>query len=327
MIYAPVLITTLNRYECLRKCIESLQNNSWADKTELFISVDYPPSDKYIEGYKKIRTYLEGGIDGFKKVNVFYHDKNLGPIRNVEWLRKLVCENHNRYIFLEDDNELAPAFLEFCDKGLEIFEDDDSVIALNASDYVWCGEGYTPPIRKPLQGENNIEKRQLVFHAVAYWEHKRKRAKDFCEYIEKEDGKLHFNEMKKLYKKSRTFFYSYLAMVVFQQKKLPWYEGHLQPIDFMIDIYMLLNDKYVLCPIEPLQRDLGVDGNGVNYQTIFENAKELKQRGWLIDKHYSYFFKETVFINDKELVLHDQNLDIGMLSKIKMILKYVKRMI
>ena len=58
MIYAPILITTLNRYECLRRCIESLQKNSWADKTELFISVDYPPTDKYVDGYNKIKKYL-----------------------------------------------------------------------------------------------------------------------------------------------------------------------------------------------------------------------------------------------------------------------------
>lgn len=327
MIYAPILITTLNRYDCLKKCIESLQNNSWADKTELFISVDYPPSDKYFDGYRKIKNYLNGNIKGFRKVNVFYHDKNLGPIDNVEWLRRLVCKSYDRYIFLEDDNELAPCFLEFCDKGLEEFEDDNTILALNASDYVWCGGGYTPPVRIVSQGEINVEKRQLVFHAVAYWENKRKKAQEFCEYIEKRGGNLNYREAIKLYNKSKCFFYNYLAMVVFQQEKLPWHKHHLQPIDFMIDIYMLLNDKFVLCPIEPLQRDLGVDGNGVNYQKVFNNASELKRRAWLDNHHYNFCIEKEVPINNNELILHDQNIEVDILSKIKMIVKYMKRKI
>ena len=246
MIYAPILITTLNRYECLRRCIESLQKNSWADKTELFISVDYPPTDKYVDGYNKIKKYLNKNIEGFKKVHVYFQEENLGVIQNCEWLRQLVCEKSNRYIFLEDDNELAPGFIEFCDKGLELFKDDESILALNASDYVWCGNGYTPPVRNASKGKNNIEKRQLVFHAVAYWEDKRNKVKEFCELLERKEGFLNIREMRKIHRKSVCFFYQFLAMVSFQRKKLPWYENELQPIDFMIDIYMLLFDKYVI---------------------------------------------------------------------------------
>ena len=54
--------------------------------------------------------------------------------------------------------------------------------------------------------------------------------------------------MRKSHKKPRVF-YRFLAMVSFQRKKLPWYENELQPIDFMIDIYMMLFDKYVISPI------------------------------------------------------------------------------
>lgn len=327
MIYAPVLITTLNRYECLKKCIVSLQKNNWAEKTELFISVDYPPSYKYIEGYCKIRDYLSTNIKGFKKVHIFFHDKNLGSINNAEWIRKMVCEKHDRYIFLEDDNELAPCFLEFCDKGLEIFEEDESIIAINASDYVWCGNGYTPSIRNVTQGEMNVEKRQLVFHAVAFWKHKRKRAQLFCEYIEKKQGNLGIKEMIYLHKKSKCFFYQYLAMVVFQCKKLPWYEHHLQLIDFMMDIYMLLNEKYVICPIEPLQRDQGVDGNGVNYNRVFDNAQELKKRDLINDVHFCYNITSVIPVNSSELKLHDDNMNIATISKIKIILKYIKRIV
>ena len=49
MEYAPITITTLNRYEHFVRCIQSLENNGLAKETELFISVDFPPSDKYKE--------------------------------------------------------------------------------------------------------------------------------------------------------------------------------------------------------------------------------------------------------------------------------------
>ena len=50
MSYAPVLITTCNRYEHLKRCVESLSKCTLASETDLIISVDYPPSDKYVDG-------------------------------------------------------------------------------------------------------------------------------------------------------------------------------------------------------------------------------------------------------------------------------------
>lgn len=55
-IYAPVIIPTLNRIEHLKRCIESLEKNTGADKTEVFVSLDFPPSDKYLQGYECVLT-------------------------------------------------------------------------------------------------------------------------------------------------------------------------------------------------------------------------------------------------------------------------------
>ena len=46
----PILIPTLDRYEHFKKCIESLAKNTHANKTELVIGLDYPPSEKYMDG-------------------------------------------------------------------------------------------------------------------------------------------------------------------------------------------------------------------------------------------------------------------------------------
>ena len=92
---APIIIPTLNRYEHLRRCIESLGKNTLANETEIYISLDYPPSDKYIEGYNKVYQYLKSNsIDGFKEVHIFFQEKNLGPTENAYFLRREVYKKY-----------------------------------------------------------------------------------------------------------------------------------------------------------------------------------------------------------------------------------------
>lgn len=307
MIYAPIIIPTLNRYECLKKCVESLQKNTWADETELYISVDYPPAEKYEYGYRKIKEYLDKEITGFKKVNVFFQGKNLGPIENVNWLYEKAFSKYDRVIFMEDDNEVAPSFIQFCDKGLELFDRYEDIIAINASDYVWCGKGFTPPINTVNFGDVNIEKRQMIFHAFATWKNKKEKVYDWAE-----NGMLYMlgksnYKMLKLYKKSTSLFYTYLYRVCITNDQLPWYKGRLHAIDFCWDLYMVMLDKYVIAPIEPLIRDLGVDGNGVNYTDAFSNSNELKCRPLKKEKTFDYVI-EKINISDRELKLHDSQL-------------------
>ena len=85
----------------------------------------------------------------------------------------------------------------------------------------------------------------------------------------------------------------------------------------------MLFDKYVISPIEPLQRDLGVDGNGVNYQTNFENAEELKQRHLVEQENFEFYIERPIIVNSNELELHDQNMNLSFISKMKILLKYI----
>lgn len=57
--------------------MESLSRCTHADKTELVVGLDYPPSEKYIEGWEKISNYVST-ISGFGKVILLYTNKILG---------------------------------------------------------------------------------------------------------------------------------------------------------------------------------------------------------------------------------------------------------
>ena len=134
MIYAPVLIPTCNRFEHFRQCIESLSKCTWAEYTDVFVAVDFPAKKEHENGYKKIKCFLENyGNKSFRSLNVTYRETNyyFSGKGNLATLRNEAFKTYDRIIVSEDDNIFSPNFLVFMDKGLEKFENDSSVFALN----------------------------------------------------------------------------------------------------------------------------------------------------------------------------------------------------
>lgn len=319
MQYAPIVVPTLNRDIHLKRCIKSLQNNSFAKYTDIYIAVDCPPSEKYVNGYNKVIDYLENGILGFKSVNIIHRDKNFGPIKNLTMLVDEVLKKYDRVIILEDDNELAPSFLEFCDKGLEQFENDQSIIALNASNYVWCGRGMRTEY--PDDG-NNIKKRQLLFHAIATWKENWVELNEWCTSNNILKDGFNIKKIKKLYNTSHCFFCTFVNNVLWSRKNLPWIDGKLYVIDQVWDYYMIMFDKYIIYPNKALIRDWGCDGTGANYTETFENIDEII--GISLDNSESFSFNicYPVNINEYEIYLHDKHNYASFKSKFKQWIKY-----
>lgn len=131
---APVLIPTLNRYEHFTRCISSLQKCKLADKTTLYIALDYPPEDKYYFGYNKIKSYLKY-IDGFKEVIVIERHENYGVRDNLRFARNEIFKKFDRIIVSEDDNEFAKDFLVFLNNGLKLYENNSSVFSISGYNY------------------------------------------------------------------------------------------------------------------------------------------------------------------------------------------------
>ena len=50
MIYAPIYIPTLCRYEHFKQCIESLAQCEGASETEVYVALDYPAKESHLEG-------------------------------------------------------------------------------------------------------------------------------------------------------------------------------------------------------------------------------------------------------------------------------------
>lgn len=265
MKYAPIIIPTLNRYEHLYRCIESLRHNTGVRETSLIISVDYPPSDKYREGREKICQYLELGISGFKDVTVLYQEKNLGSINNGKYLEKYVSERYDTYIFSEDDNEFAPNFLEYINKGLEKYEKDDSIIAV-------CGSGIGA---KPEGDSNNIFKTHIYgAYGVGFWVRKKKGIEekvswDYLKNICKKSVGLY-----NLFQKDSSLIYALQDALIKKRKIYFSEDGGLVLIDMTYKLYTYTENKYVICPYIPKVRNWGYDGSGSNcHDMLNEHAQ------------------------------------------------------
>lgn len=130
LIYAPVVIPTLCRAETFIPCIDSLTKCVGAEYTDVYIALDFPSKDAHWDGYRRIVEYLDNTNFPFKSLNVVKRHKNYGvygPNSNV----KMICDDlwkiYDRLIFSEDDNLFSPNFLVYINKGLELFENDQTV--------------------------------------------------------------------------------------------------------------------------------------------------------------------------------------------------------
>jgi glycosyltransferase involved in cell wall biosynthesis len=262
--FAPIIIPTLNRIEHLKRCITSLQNNKLANQTELVISVDYPPNDKYVEGYQKVREYLEQGITGFANVVILYQEKNLGPYDNSEFLLSYVKQRgYTTYIYSEDDNEFSPNFLEYVNKGLEIFEPCDDILAI-------CG-GATP---RRIVGYNGTITRTMWFSAHGYgtWfkseeQYDKEITRDWLIGLARKKSFL-----RKMWEKDPSLFYSYKGALLQDQPLYITTSDAVPKIDMIVKMYYMDQEKYCIAPVIPTSRTRGDDGSGVNCPRV-ENSK------------------------------------------------------
>ena len=185
MEYAPVIIPTLNRYEHFKKCLESLEQCTGANKTEIYVGLDYPPTDKYVDGWKKIDEYLKEKEcnNGFARIIVFRRNHNCGvcnPNSNGALLQRYMMAHFDRFILSEDDNVFSPNFLEYINDGLKRYENDENCVAI-------CGYNYygMNMVNYPY---NIYVSREFSAWGVGYWTKKVDNLKDittmeFCKSI------------------------------------------------------------------------------------------------------------------------------------------------
>lgn len=252
----------MNRYEHLKRLIASLAQNKFAPETELYIGFDYPPpshNKKYEDGHKKIKDYLPT-ITGFKKIHIIERDKNWGAIGNIKDLIRIVIAEHDRFIFIEDDNICSPCFLEYINKGLEKFKDDKMILSI---------QGFSYPIEYP-ESESTVVKMQRYYSDWGYgiW-------KDRYEVLRDTIAQDYFDRMfydKKQYtvlrKKSRkNYIYAFgLCSPEKTSFRVNPIRPSIRPMDYTSSIFQCVNNMYSIMPKITLVKNNGWDNSGIHCQ-------------------------------------------------------------
>lgn len=194
-LYAPVIIPTLNRYKHFTHCLESLEQCAGAEHTEVFVALDYPPSEKYIAGWKKIDAYLheKENAHGFKTLKVFRRKENyfFSGKGNLSTAVKEVLKVYDRYIASEDDNVFAHRFLDFINAGLEKYKDDERVFAI-------CGYCHPYGFNPSHYSGNSVMLQEMSAWGYGTWANRRytkeEKLKMIDEYVADPLLKKHFQQ-------------------------------------------------------------------------------------------------------------------------------------
>lgn len=262
MIYAPVYIPTLCRFEHFRQCIESLAQCEGANETEVYVALDYPAKEAHREGYGKIKAYLEAaGNMTFKRLHVHKRERNygLGLHGNSATMRKYITERYERFIISEDDNVFAPNFLAYMNACFEQYKDDQDVIAV-------CGYSY--PVDWDVSEGATVFKQQFNVSTwgIGFWTGKYKRlSHDLSEGILERSFEevLRNKTYEKMIDACKSEYVKNACSVSFNKNFL-WYCVS----DIAMREYLAVTDKYAITPVISKVRNLGFDGTGAYCQKI-----------------------------------------------------------
>lgn len=295
MVYAPVKITTLCRYEHFRRCVESLALCNGADQTELFIGLDYPKEESHWPGYRKILEYVDT-IQGFKNVYVFKREFNYGQSKNSKDLREQISKRYDRYISTEDDNEFSPNFLEYMNQCLEKYKDNPRVAAICGYSYrEWENIHDYPYNGYPLQG--------FCSWGAGFWESKEIQYRQFFDAKE-----IIFS-----WEKVRLLFRSRMHSVV--HRLMYRYEHAFG--DLRRRCYCALENKVCIFPRISKVRNHGFDGSGKNCTVIntYETQVVDQNQEFLLD---DFEIKDYPAIK----VLHDRIYSASFVQRVLITIEY-----
>lgn len=292
--FAPVIIPTLCRFEHFKQCIESLMKCTWAGETDVYIGIDYPIKKAHWDGYGKICKYIDEikTLHTFKSLNIIKREKNYGcgSNGNLVKLKEYVFSFSDRLIVSEDDNVFSPAFLDYINKGLEIYQNNKDVIAI-------CGyrNFYNFKFKNNTIAKQNVD---FVAWGYGYW---KDRAKEI-QTITPQWFRSQFT-LKKFYDFCKSNG-NYRGLCWLQYALRPM-TGFYMPDDG-ISVYMGLCRKYTIMPFESLVKNIGTDGSGEHFKKhrpqlnqALNKQKVYAQETFVFTGNPNEFFQENMRENVK----------------------------
>jgi hypothetical protein len=257
---APIVLFTYNRPDHTKRTIESLQNNIWADQSDLFIFSDAAKNGEDEMKVEQVRTYLST-VKQFRSVTIIEREFNYGLANNiVDGVTKIIAK-HERLIVMEDDLLTSPFFLQYMNQALELYEKEDRVISIH---------GYIYPVRRDVPDTFFlIDPGSLGW---ATW-------KDRWEQYEVNGAML----LQTLQQKNLTYEFDYDNTYPFTKMLEDQVQGRNNSWAIRWYAYAILHRKLTLYPGRSLVFHIGNDGSGTNTGSSSEFDVELTKKPIPVD--------------------------------------------
>jgi len=126
---SPIIVSVYDRYAHFKRCIESLQKNSIASESILYVVSDAAYKNEHADSILKVRE-IANHITGFKEVRNIFREKNLGATKSVLPIIKEALDTYGSFIFLEDDIVVSTDFLQYMNDGLDYYKEDPRIMAV-----------------------------------------------------------------------------------------------------------------------------------------------------------------------------------------------------
>jgi len=302
MYFSPVIIFAYNRLNHLKKTINSLKKNLYANKTRLIIYLDYPKEKKLIQDYYSIKKYYKQ-ISGFNKKEIIIRKKNFGLSKNIVNAVNQELKKYKSIIVLEDDMICDRFFLQYMHYYLNKFRNSKKIVSIH---------GYNYPLKNTKKLNNFFFIRGADCWGWGTWPSKwkiyQKNSATLIKNIKNRGLVSDFN-----FKNS----YNYFGMLEDAHRKInnswaiKWYAS------------AFLRNKLTLYPKFSLIKNIGMDGSGIHsYRSKKFDIKLRNKKLHLIknidvkeDENAKYLFIN--YFNSLKISKVDL-----ILNKIKNVIKY-----
>lgn len=132
MSYAPIVLFAFNRLSPLKRCVDSLLENSESSESDLIVFVDGARANKEGETEKveAVQSFVSN-IKGFKSLEIHFSKENRGLGPSLITGINDVITRYGKAIIVEDDLLCSNNFLSFLNQGLDYYQDKRDVFSIS----------------------------------------------------------------------------------------------------------------------------------------------------------------------------------------------------
>ena len=273
---APIALFAYNRPHHLAQAIAALRRDPLAASSDLHVFCDGPKIAAAVASIAEVRVQAHA-IAGFRSVTVVEKKHNIGLANSIVAGVTALCNRFGRVIVLEDDIVVQPGFLDFMNRALTRYRDDERVMQVT---------GYMFPV--PLGGSNAA----LFLPLISCWGWATwKRAWDSFDSLSRDHAALQSDASRRR-RFNLSDSYPYFEMLQRQVR------GEVDSWGIRWYFSVFSRGGLVLWPPHSMVANIGFDGSGTHgYETMPVGAASIPSRA----PAQSYEMPQEVAVDEAKL--------------------------